>query len=148
MSAQPALKYIYLPPIAAASIGGLISVVGSYLMSKRIHDTLGRHEKLHERTNDALARLEKRTNDSLARYEKLPQETNEKLNEIQRMLLWWGGSHPCRGVLVWSEQLNRWHSPREKQSSILSQSCSSGRFPTPLHYVRRRGVFCVEGATR
>ena len=60
-------------------------------------------------------------------------------------ILWWGGSHPYQGVLVWSEHLNRWHSPRDRQSSILSQSCSSGRFPplccccprapTPLQYL-------------
>ena len=41
------------------------------------------------------------------------------------------------------EHSNSWHSPRDKQSSILSQSCSSGTFtlllvlstsPTPSHY--------------
>jgi hypothetical protein len=69
--------------------------------------------------------------------------------------MWWGGSHPYQGVLVWSEQLNRWHGPRDKQSSILSQSCSSGRFPplccccprapTPLQYtpIRRTLMGCT-----
>ena len=37
-------------------------------------------------------------------------------------VVWWGGSHPYHGVLVWSDHLNRWHSPRDRQSSILSQS--------------------------
>src|ERR1700735_2769267 len=63
-------------------------------------------------------------------------------------VVWWGGSHPYRGMLVWSDHLNRWHSPRDRQSSILSQSCSSGRSPplcyccprapTPLHYTLRK----------
>src|SRR2546423_11339612 len=39
-----------------------------------------------------------------------------------RILLWWGGSDPYHGVLVWSEHSNSWHSPRDRQSSILSQS--------------------------
>jgi hypothetical protein len=77
------------------------------------------------------------------------------------ILLWWGGSYPYRGVLVWSEQLNRWHSPRDKQSSILTQSCSSGRFPplccccccccprapTPLHYLSALPVTVILAAT-
>jgi hypothetical protein len=42
--------------------------------------------------------------------------------------VWWGGSHPYHGVLVWSDHSNRWHSPRDRQSSILSQSFSSGTF--------------------
>jgi hypothetical protein len=42
--------------------------------------------------------------------------------------MWWGGSYPYRDVLVWSDHLNRWHSPRDGQSSILSQSFSSGTF--------------------
>jgi hypothetical protein len=46
-------------------------------------------------------------------------------------VLWWDGSHPYHGVLVWSDHLNRWHSPRDRQSSILSQSFPSGRVLTP-----------------
>jgi hypothetical protein len=68
-------------------------------------------------------------------------------------ILWWGGSHPCRGVLVWSEQLNRWHSPIDKQSSILSQSFPRGDPPLcwccpraqPLYNMLREG--CVSAAT-
>jgi hypothetical protein len=49
-----------------------------------------------------------------------------------RYILWWGGSHPYRGVLVWSEQLNRWHSPRDKQSSISLPVLFLGAVPAPL----------------
>jgi hypothetical protein len=45
-----------------------------------------------------------------------------------RTIVWWGGCHHYHGVLVWSDHLNRWHSPRDRQSSILSQSFSSGTF--------------------
>jgi hypothetical protein len=89
MSAQPALKYIYLPAIAAASISGLISVAGSYLMSKRINDTLARHERLLEHRGGLLERcggLLERRGELLEHQGKLLQETNEKLDEIQRML--------------------------------------------------------------
>ena len=38
------------------------------------------------------------------------------------LLVWWGGSDPYHGVLVWSDHSNSWHSPRDRQSGILSQS--------------------------
>jgi hypothetical protein len=44
------------------------------------------------------------------------------------VILWWGGSEPYHSVLVWSDHLNRCRSPRDSQSSILSQSFSSGTF--------------------
>jgi hypothetical protein len=65
----------YLSVIAAAGIGGLISVGGSYLMSKPVNDTLARHEKIHEHHGKLLEH-----------HGILLQETNEKLNEVRRML--------------------------------------------------------------
>src|SRR2546423_430077 len=44
------------------------------------------------------------------------------VGELRIKVLWWGGSDPYHGVLVWSEHSNSWHSPRDRQSSILSQS--------------------------
>lgn len=82
MSAQPALKHIYLSVVAAAGIGGLISVGGSYLMSKPVNDTLARHGKLHEHHGKLLEHHSK----LLEHHGKILQETNEKLNEVQRML--------------------------------------------------------------
>jgi hypothetical protein len=56
----------------------------------------------------------------------------------------WGGSHPYYGVLAWSDHLNRWHSPRDRQSSILSQSCSQG--PSPFCWCcPRTSPFTVRG---
>jgi hypothetical protein len=79
MLAQQALKHQYLSVIAAASISacisGLISVVGGYLITQPVNDTLARHETLLQDTKD-----------TLARHERLHQETNGKLNELQRML--------------------------------------------------------------
>ena len=71
MAAQLALKHTYLPAIAA----GLISVAGSYITNQPINNTLVRHEKLLDQHGKLLEH-----------HGKLHQETNEKLNEIQRML--------------------------------------------------------------
>jgi hypothetical protein len=80
MSAQLALKYTYLPVIAAAGISSLISVAGSYLWSKSVIDTLARHEKLLEHHGKLLEHHDK----LLKHNGKLLQEMNEKLNEVQR----------------------------------------------------------------
>ena len=81
MSAQPALKHIYLSVLAAAGLGGVISVAGSVLTSrntvtteeldckpKPITDTLARHEKL------------------LENHGKLLEKADKRLNELQRTL--------------------------------------------------------------
>ena len=67
MSAQPALKHMYLSVLAAAGLGGVISVVGNVLTIRNITDTLARHEKLLEKTATKA-------------------EMDKRLNEIQRTL--------------------------------------------------------------
>ena len=73
---------MYLSVIAAAGIGGLISVGGSYLMNKPINETLTRHEVLLNHHSELLNQHSK----LLEHQGKLVQETNEKLNEVHRML--------------------------------------------------------------
>src|SRR3954468_16260423 len=67
---------------------------------------------------------------------------------LLQLILWWGGSDPYHGVLVWSEHSNSWHSPRDRQSSILSQSflsCCCPREPafwlTLSHHTTLRDSF-------
>ena|ERR1700733_10313735 len=96
MSAQPALRHMYLSVIAAAGIGGLISVGGSYLMNKPINETLTRHEVLlnhhsellnqHSKLLEHHSKLLEHHSKLLEHQGKLVQETNEKLNEVHRML--------------------------------------------------------------
>ena len=89
MSAQPALRHMYLSVIAAAGIGGLISVGGSYLMNKPINETLTRHEVLLNHHSELLnqhSKLLEHHSKLLEHQGKLVQETNEKLNEVHRML--------------------------------------------------------------
>jgi hypothetical protein len=80
MSAQPALKHIYLSVLAAAGLGGVISVAGSVLTSR---NTV---------TTEELDRKLKPITDTLARHEKLLEkmatktEMDKRLNEIQRTL--------------------------------------------------------------
>jgi len=84
MSAQPAVKHMYLSVISAAGLGGLISVGGSAFLNrntvtteeldrklKPITDTLARNEKLLEKTATK-AEVDKRLN-----------EIDKKLNGIQ-----------------------------------------------------------------
>jgi hypothetical protein len=87
MSAQPALKHTYLSVLAAAGLGGIISIAGSVFTSRNtvtteqldrrlqpITDTLARHEKL----------LEKMA--TKAEMDKGLNEMDKKLNQIQRTL--------------------------------------------------------------
>jgi len=80
---------MYLSVIAAAGIGGLISVGGSYLMNKPVNETLTRHEALLNHHSELLehhGKLLEHHSELLEHQGKLTQETKEKLNEVHRML--------------------------------------------------------------
>jgi hypothetical protein len=78
MSAQPALKHTYLSVLAAAGLGGVISVTGSVLTSRNTVTT--------EELDRKLDRKLKPITDTLARHDKRLDGMDKKLNEIQRTL--------------------------------------------------------------
>ena len=85
MSAQPALKHTYLSVLAAAGLGGVISVAGSVLTSRNTVTTEELDRKLDcklKPITDTLARHEK----LLENHGKFLENHGERLNEIQRTL--------------------------------------------------------------
>ena len=78
MSAQPALKHIYLSVLAAAGFGGVISVAGSVFTSRNTVTT----EELDRMLKPIKTEIAATKTEMAA----TKTEMNKRLNEIQRTL--------------------------------------------------------------